>query len=205
MHSQRMASIALRNIRCIDYLAYGTIFMRAMFRPKIKPAVFFFARKAVDERWGVVQPWDIIRNKYCCTFDLINEGAYLSLLVECPVIKFVSSVCLLILYVVFFFFFSAGKHDSEHFSTCHHLSKFDFFEHVYFVTCKNQQQQQQSTAITNMNSSSVCPAPSPVRNIACTWHANGRMMSWTAQLSSSKDTMNCFVKYSSEGCIFKLW
>jgi hypothetical protein len=26
-----MASIALRNIRSIDYLAYGSIFMRAMF------------------------------------------------------------------------------------------------------------------------------------------------------------------------------
>jgi hypothetical protein len=54
MHSQQMALIALRNIRCIDYLAYGTIFTRAMFRPKTKLDVFFFARKAVDERWGVV-------------------------------------------------------------------------------------------------------------------------------------------------------
>jgi hypothetical protein len=35
-----MASIALRNIGCIDYLAYGSIFMRAMFRPKIKGEVF---------------------------------------------------------------------------------------------------------------------------------------------------------------------
>jgi hypothetical protein len=51
-----MASIAPIIIRCIDYLAYGTIFTRAMFRPKIKLDVFFPARKAADERWGVVQP-----------------------------------------------------------------------------------------------------------------------------------------------------
>ena len=50
-----MALIALRDIRCIDYLAYGTIFTRAMFLPKKKGAVFFPARKAADERWaGVV-------------------------------------------------------------------------------------------------------------------------------------------------------
>ena len=55
-----MASIAPRNIRCIDYLAYRTIFTRAMFRPKIKLDVFFFARKAADERWGVVQCASII-------------------------------------------------------------------------------------------------------------------------------------------------
>jgi hypothetical protein len=54
MNSQRMASIALSVIRCIDYLAYGTIFTRAMFLPKIKLDVFFFARKAADERWEVV-------------------------------------------------------------------------------------------------------------------------------------------------------
>jgi len=35
-----MALIALGNIRCIDYLAYGSIFTRAMFRPKIKLDVF---------------------------------------------------------------------------------------------------------------------------------------------------------------------
>jgi hypothetical protein len=35
-----MALIALSVIGCIDYLAYGTIFTRAMFRPKKK--VFFF-------------------------------------------------------------------------------------------------------------------------------------------------------------------
>jgi hypothetical protein len=39
-----MASIALRNIRCIDYLAYVSIFTRATFRPKIKLDVFFPAR-----------------------------------------------------------------------------------------------------------------------------------------------------------------
>jgi hypothetical protein len=44
-----MASIALSIIGCIDYLAYGTIFMRAMFRPKKKLDVFFPARKAGDE------------------------------------------------------------------------------------------------------------------------------------------------------------
>jgi hypothetical protein len=51
-----MALIALRDIRCIDYLAYGTIFTRAMFLPKKKGDVFFPARKAADERWGVVGP-----------------------------------------------------------------------------------------------------------------------------------------------------
>ncbi len=49
-----MASIALRNIGSIDYLAYGSIFTRAMFLPKKKGDVFFPARKAADERWGVV-------------------------------------------------------------------------------------------------------------------------------------------------------
>jgi hypothetical protein len=49
-----MALIALSVIRCIDYLAYGTIFTRAMFLPKKKGDVFFPARKAADERWGVV-------------------------------------------------------------------------------------------------------------------------------------------------------
>jgi hypothetical protein len=47
-----MALIALRDIRCIDYLSYGTIFTRAMFLPKKKGDVFFPARKAADERWG---------------------------------------------------------------------------------------------------------------------------------------------------------
>jgi hypothetical protein len=50
-----MASIALSVIGCTDYLAYGTIFTRVMFLPKKKIDVFFPARKAVDERWGVVR------------------------------------------------------------------------------------------------------------------------------------------------------
>ena len=49
-----MALIVLRNIGCNDYLAYRTIFTRAMFCPKIKLDAFFFARKAVDELWEVV-------------------------------------------------------------------------------------------------------------------------------------------------------
>jgi hypothetical protein len=52
-----MASIALSVIGCIDYLAYGTIFTRAMFRPKKKVDVFFPARKAADEPWEVVAGW----------------------------------------------------------------------------------------------------------------------------------------------------
>jgi len=36
-----MASIVLTIIGLIDYLAYGTIFTRATFRPKIKLDVFF--------------------------------------------------------------------------------------------------------------------------------------------------------------------
>ena len=48
-----MALIVLRNIRCIDYLAYGTIFTRAMFLPKKNLKffrIFFPARKAQDVR-----------------------------------------------------------------------------------------------------------------------------------------------------------
>jgi len=44
-----MASIALSVIGCIDYLANGTIFTRAMFLLKKKIDVFFSARKAGDE------------------------------------------------------------------------------------------------------------------------------------------------------------
>jgi hypothetical protein len=58
LRSQGMALIALRVVGCIDYLAYGTIFMRAMFRPKKKLEVFldfFPARKAQDVRWEEVQ------------------------------------------------------------------------------------------------------------------------------------------------------
>ena len=64
--SQGMASIALRVVGCIDYLAYGTIFTRAMFLPKKKRWCFFPARKAADERWGVVSGWQptrIVRRK----------------------------------------------------------------------------------------------------------------------------------------------
>ncbi len=49
-----MALIALRNIRCIDYLAYGTIFTRGDVSSEKKGDVYFPARKAADERWGVV-------------------------------------------------------------------------------------------------------------------------------------------------------
>ncbi len=49
-----MASIAPIVIGCIDYLAYGTIFTRAMFLPKKKLDVFFPARKAGDEPRRVV-------------------------------------------------------------------------------------------------------------------------------------------------------
>jgi len=48
-----MALIALSVVGCIAYLAYGTIFMRAMFCPE-KKVMFFPARKAAYERWGVV-------------------------------------------------------------------------------------------------------------------------------------------------------
>ena len=48
-----MALIALRNIRCIDYLAYGAIFTRVSFFRKKKVMffwIFFPARKAQDVR-----------------------------------------------------------------------------------------------------------------------------------------------------------
>jgi hypothetical protein len=44
-----MASITLTVIGCIDYLAYGTIFTRAMFHQK-KILDDFFVKKAQDER-----------------------------------------------------------------------------------------------------------------------------------------------------------
>ncbi len=50
-----MASIVPIVIGCINYLAYGSIFTRVMFRQKIKLDIFFPARKAVDEHWEVVQ------------------------------------------------------------------------------------------------------------------------------------------------------
>jgi hypothetical protein len=49
-----MASIALTVIGCIDYLAYGTILMCAMFCQKKILEVFFSAKKAQDEHWEVV-------------------------------------------------------------------------------------------------------------------------------------------------------
>jgi hypothetical protein len=48
-----MALIAPIVIGCIDYLAYGTIFTRAMFLPKIK-LEFFPTRKSADEQREVV-------------------------------------------------------------------------------------------------------------------------------------------------------
>jgi hypothetical protein len=64
MHSQRMASIAPIVIGCIDYLAYGTIFTRAMFRPKKKLVVLFPARKATYERREVVSK--VLINRIGC-------------------------------------------------------------------------------------------------------------------------------------------
>jgi hypothetical protein len=49
-----MVSIAPIVIGCIDYLAHGNIFMRAMSHPIKKHCDFFCARKAVDARWEVV-------------------------------------------------------------------------------------------------------------------------------------------------------
>jgi hypothetical protein len=48
-----MTLIVLRIVRCIDYLAYGGIFTRAMFQPKIK-GEFFFTKNPVDEPWEVM-------------------------------------------------------------------------------------------------------------------------------------------------------
>ncbi len=53
--SKQMASFALTVIGCIDYLAFGSIFMHAMFCPKNKLDVFFPAKKSVDDRWEVVR------------------------------------------------------------------------------------------------------------------------------------------------------
>jgi hypothetical protein len=54
-----MALIALRNIRCIDYLAYVSIFTRAMFRSKTKLDVFFSPEKpqmSAGRWWGGFNP-----------------------------------------------------------------------------------------------------------------------------------------------------
>jgi hypothetical protein len=51
-----MASITLTVIRCIDYLAYGTILTRAMFVSENNRALdVFFAKKAQDECWELVR------------------------------------------------------------------------------------------------------------------------------------------------------
>jgi hypothetical protein len=47
-----MASIALTLIGCIDYLAYGSNFTRAIFRPK--KIDIFPAKKTVDDHQEVV-------------------------------------------------------------------------------------------------------------------------------------------------------
>jgi len=46
-----MALIALSVMGCIDYLAYGTIFTRAKFRPK-KKVMFFFLPEKPQMRGG---------------------------------------------------------------------------------------------------------------------------------------------------------
>ncbi len=46
-------SLAKGSIVITAVVAYGTIFTRVTFRPKIKLDVFFPARKAVDEHWEV--------------------------------------------------------------------------------------------------------------------------------------------------------
>jgi hypothetical protein len=49
-----MASIALSIIGCIDYLAYGTIFTRAMFLPK-KNLMFFSLPEKPQGGGGVIR------------------------------------------------------------------------------------------------------------------------------------------------------
>ena len=73
-----MASIALSVVGCIDYLAYGAIFTRATFRPKIKLGVFFFRQKSSDERWEVVS--DVGKK-------IKKEGIRETLLVFCIVVR----------------------------------------------------------------------------------------------------------------------
>jgi hypothetical protein len=46
MQSKQMALIALTVMGCIDYLAFESIFTRAMFCPKNKVGVFFPPKKA---------------------------------------------------------------------------------------------------------------------------------------------------------------
>jgi hypothetical protein len=54
-----MASIVVSVVGCIDYLAYGTIFTRVTFRPKIKLDVFFPRQKSPNERREVVGPFRV--------------------------------------------------------------------------------------------------------------------------------------------------
>ena len=61
-----MASIALSVIGCIDYLANGTIFTRAMFLLKKKIDVFFSARKAGDEPQRVVDSEHRLQKNMVC-------------------------------------------------------------------------------------------------------------------------------------------
>jgi hypothetical protein len=48
-----MALIGLTAIRCIDYLAFGSIFTCVTFCPK-NELDFYFAKKSIDDRWEVV-------------------------------------------------------------------------------------------------------------------------------------------------------
>ncbi len=59
LRSQRMASIALSEFGCIDYLAYGAIFTRGVSvrcEGSENLSFWFPARKAVDERWA----WGVV-------------------------------------------------------------------------------------------------------------------------------------------------
>jgi hypothetical protein len=53
LQSKQMASIALTVTACIDCIAFGSIFMHAMFCPKNKLDVFF-AKKSIDDCREVV-------------------------------------------------------------------------------------------------------------------------------------------------------
>jgi hypothetical protein len=72
MHSQQMASIVPIVIGCIDYLAYGTIFTHAMFRPKIKIDVFFLPEnpQMIAGRWGGEYKANQVpvKNRTCFTY-----------------------------------------------------------------------------------------------------------------------------------------
>jgi hypothetical protein len=57
-----MASIVPIIIECIDYLAYGTIFTRAMIRRK-KSSCSFSRQKSVDEPWEVVTHCGVVLKK----------------------------------------------------------------------------------------------------------------------------------------------